>query len=722
MAKYEYSKEKREFLESSMIPFAIYQFVDKRVVTLILSDGFLKLFNYTDRAEAYHDMDSNMYKETHPEDVARIADAAFKFATEGGEYNVIYRTKDHSGKRYRIIHSIGQHFMSDTGIRLAQVWYTDEGFCTNSFTSDDEEFNKTLNKAIRKEALLKASYYDFLTGLPSMTYFFELADAGIKRIIKNGGTPVFLFLDLSGMKRFNHKHGFAQGDELLRSFSKLLSKYFSTENCTRFGKDHFAVYTEENDIDEIIHNLFRDWQSSNKNKTLPVRVGIYPHRGGNLDISICCDRAKLACDRLKNTYVSAISYYDSSLQEDIDKRDYIIDNIDRAIEEGWITVYYQPIVRATNGHVCDEEALARWIDPEKGFMSPGDFIPILEETHLIYKLDLYIVEQVIAKIKKMAEEGLHVVPQSINLSRSDFESCDIVSEICMRADKSGISHELLTIEITESIVGSNFDFMKKQVDRFRNLGFRVWMDDFGSGYSSLDVLKSLEFDLIKFDMRFLDQLDTSPNGKVILTELLKMATSLGVDTICEGVETPGHVTFLKESGCSKLQGYYYSKPIPLDGILEKYRAGKQIGFENPEESSYFDTVGKINLYDLSVLETEKGENNKKYFNVLPAAIIEIKDGKAIVSRSNQSFRDFAKNNLGFEITDEYIDYEAASESPLISFFISVVSCLEKGGRIVLDEKLPDGSVVHALARSVAVNPVTDAYAIAVAILTISDEK
>ena len=206
MARYEYSKEKREILESSLIPFAVYQFIDKRVITLILSDGFLQLFHYTSREEAYHDMDSNMYKETHPEDVARIADAAFKFATEGGEYNVIYRTKELGGKRYKIIHSIGRHFLSDTGVQLAQIWYTDEGYCTNSFSSDDEEFNKTLNKAIRKESILKASYYDFLTGLPSMTYFYELADAGSKAILKKGGTPVFLFFDLSGMKHFNHKH------------------------------------------------------------------------------------------------------------------------------------------------------------------------------------------------------------------------------------------------------------------------------------------------------------------------------------------------------------------------------------------------------------------------------------------------------------------------------------------------------------------------------------
>ena len=259
-------------------------------------------------------------------------------------------------------------------------------------------------------------------------------------------------------------------------------------------------------------------------------------------------------------------------------------------------------MRAINGSVCDEEALARWIDPVKGFMSPGDFIPILEEAKLIYKLDLYILEQALKKLKTIRKAGLHAVPQSINLSRSDFEACDIVDEVCRRVDAEGISHDLLTMEITESIVGSDFEYMKKQVGRVRELGFQVWMDDFGSGYSSLDVLRDLEFDLIKFDMSFMRRLDEGENSKIILTELMRMATALGMETVCEGVEKKEHVTFLREIGCSKLQGYYYAKPMPLEDILERYEKGIQIGFENPEETSYYENVGRINLYGRGQLQ------------------------------------------------------------------------------------------------------------------------
>ena len=181
MKRYEYPEETRILLERSLIPFAIYQLIDKRVVTLILSDGFCKLFNYgDDRKRAYYDMDHNMYKETHPDDAARITDAAFKFATEGGKYEVIYRTKAPGREDYMIIHAVGEHFITDTGVQLAQVWYTDEGLYTDNADANDFDFNLSLNIALHRESLLKASYYDYLTSLPSMTYFSNLPRPAVR--------------------------------------------------------------------------------------------------------------------------------------------------------------------------------------------------------------------------------------------------------------------------------------------------------------------------------------------------------------------------------------------------------------------------------------------------------------------------------------------------------------------------------------------------------------
>lgn len=176
-----------------------------------------------------------------------------------------------------------------------------------------------------------------------------------------------------------------------------------------------------------------------------------------------------------------------------------------------------------------------------------------------------------------------------------------------RVDAAGFSRDKINIEVTESVIGSDFEFMKSQIERFRSLGFRVWMDDFGSGYSTLDVLQSIRFDLIKFDMRFMKEFDTSEKSRKMLTELIRMAISLGVDTVCEGVETKEQADFLREIGCTMMQGYYFCRPIPFEKILERYQKVIQIGFENPEESGYYAAVGKINLYDLAILSNEDQE-------------------------------------------------------------------------------------------------------------------
>lgn len=398
-------------------------------------------------------------------------------------------------------------------------------------------------------------------------------------------------------------------------------------------------------------------------------------------------------------------------------RSYIKANIDRAIAENWIKAYYQPIVRAVNTRVCDEEALARWIDPEKGFLSPADFIPHLEETGLIYKLDLYVLEQTLKKMRDMKERGLDVVSHSINLSRSDFDACDIVEEIRKRVDDSGFGRDMISIEITESIIGGEFEFMKEQIDRFRDLGFTVWMDDFGSGYSSLNVLQSISFDLIKFDMSFMRRLDDGESGKVILTELMKMATNLGVDTVCEGVETESQVRFLQEIGCSKLQGYYFNKPHSYEEVLEIIRSGKLIGFENPQTSAYYESIGRVNLYDLGMVASDEANSIRHAYNTIPMGVIEFKGDNARFVRSNKSYREFIERFFGIEIASSKTEYRECNAAFIRN---AQKNCCEQGMKALYDEKMPDGSVVHSFARRIGINPVDGSIAVAVAVLSISE--
>ncbi|MBR5109705.1 MAG: EAL domain-containing protein [Clostridia bacterium] len=687
-------------------------------MTLAVSDGFCQMFGYQDRIQAYADMNQNMFKDIHPDDTARFTNALLRFGSESGRLDVLYRAKKKDAAGYKIIHLLGEHVYAEDGPHLAQVWFTEEGDDTGESGSD---LKRGFNQALRDEELKNAAYYDYLTGLPNMSYFFELAEVGRKTILDQDGRPALLYIDLSGMKSYNHKYGFSEGDKLLRYFAGLLSRTFGPDRCCHISADRFAAFADENGLEEQLNHMFREWRDMNNCMHLPICVGIYPNRMEAAPVGMAYDRAKIACDAIQGAYSSSFNYFSKAMSDGIVRQQYILDNFERALNENWIQVYYQPIVRAINGKVCDEEALARWIDPAKGLLTPAEFIPYLEDAGLVYRLDLYVLEKVLENIKVKESAGLYIVPHSINLSRSDFDACDMVEEIKRRVDAAGVSRDRISIEITESVIGSDFDFMKVQIERFQALGFPVWMDDFGSGYSSLDMLQSIKFNLLKFDMTFMKKLDESDDGRIILTELMKMASALGVDTICEGVETEEQVHFLQEIGCSKLQGFFFSQAAPIQSSLEYHKEHKLTGYENPGESAYYESICGLNLYDVSVVAREEKTSLRNTYSTLPMCIIEVKGDSTRFVRTNQSYRDFFirffaldPSNLG----PQFAKYDAA-------FMYNVVkTCCEQGIRTFYDEKMPDGSIVHSFARRIGVNPITGTTAIAIAVLSIRepDEK
>ena len=560
---------------------------------------------------------------------------------------------------------------------------------------------------------------DMLTGLPNMRCFFKLAKAERQRLSDSGSSAAMLFFDLVGMKYYNRQYGFEEGDRLLCAVGWTLADHFG-EKCTcRFSEDHFAVVCDEENLEEKLNAVFRDCKTANGGNSLPMRAGIYRDSMEPVSVSIACDRAKYACDKHRSSFESDWYYFDDDMLHQLDSVRYIINHLDQALAENWIKVYYQPIVRSINGRVCDEEALSRWVDPVRGMLPPDDFIPFLEEARLIYKLDLYVLDRILEKMQAQQEAGLRVMPHSLNLSRSDFDACDIVEEIRKRIDAAGIARDRLTIEITESIIGSDFDFMKEQVRRFQALGFQVWMDDFGSGYSSLDVLQDVHFDLLKFDMRFMKRFYEGKESETILTDLIRMAVDLGMDTICEGVETAEQVEFLRDIGCSKQQGYYYCKPIPFEEILERYQKGIQIGFEDPAETDYYAAIGRVNLYDLTVI-TDKENDSTDYFDTLPAGILELKEDQACYVRTNQAYRDFMKKYFDFDLSDHPCGSSARTDGVDPVFMEKVRQCCADWSRTFLDTYLPNGSAVHAAINPISRDAVTGAAALAVVVLSISE--
>ena len=248
---------------------------------------------------------------------------------------------------------------------------------------------------------------------------------------------------------------------------------------------------------------------------------------------------------------------------------HILDNLNTAIKNNYISVLYQPIINISSGKICETEALARWNDPETGFISPGEFIPTLEEYREIHKLDIYAMRRVCSDFRERKNKGLPLLPTSINLSRLDFELCDIIGEIERAVTFCDIPRNMMHIEITESVNDEDTTVLNLGIERFRAMGYEVWMDDFGSGYSSLNVLKDYNFDTIKFDMKFLSGFDInkSDKAKYIISSNLSMARLMGMKALAEGVETAEQLEYLRSIGFDKAQGYLFGKPMKLDDIF-----------------------------------------------------------------------------------------------------------------------------------------------------------
>ena len=269
---------------------------------------------------------------------------------------------------------------------------------------------------------------------------------------------------------------------------------------------------------------------------------------------------------------------------------FILQNFNRAIEYHEIQVFYQPVIRTSSKQLCSMEALARWISPEIGMIYPDEFIPVLEKEGLIHLLDAAILRQACARIRTSIASGETPVPVSVNLSRLDFTLCDIFTVADHIVSDYCIPHDFIYFEITESVMAEQKDLMMGIVERFRSAGYQIWMDDFGSAYSSLNVLKEFTFDELKLDMSFLRPFNM--RSKRIVTAVVKMAKVIDIHTLAEGVETEEQFEYLRDIGCEKVQGYYFGKPMPYDDALDDLHK-KGISIELPQDRRFYDDIGKI---------------------------------------------------------------------------------------------------------------------------------
>ena len=327
---------------------------------------------------------------------------------------------------------------------------------------------------------------------------------------------------------------------------------------------------------------------------------------------------------------------------DRDLASYIEESFPTALENGTIQVYYQPVIRSISRKLCSFEALARWIEPRRGPIFPDQFIPVLEQARVIHLLDSFVVRSACAVIRRAVERGEVPIPISVNLSRLDFVLCDIFEVVNSAVNEYQIPRDFLYIEITESLMAERGGGMQDVIDRFRAAGFQVWMDDFGSGYSSLNVLKDFSFNEIKLDMKFLSSFDQ--RSRRIMTSVIQMAKEINIHTLAEGVETEEQFNYLRNIGCEKVQGYYFGRPAPYEESMA-HLADIGVEIEKPAERTYYDRIGQVDFLSAVPFMTQEEKDaltTARHLNSIPLAVAEARQDSFCVLFYNVAFEETAR--------------------------------------------------------------------------------
>ena len=435
-------------------------------------------------------------------------------------------------------------------------------------------YNQRHAEAIKDESLEYIAHYDDLTGLNNFSHFL----AYTKEEMQNENVPlnerIFLFINIDEFKTYNDLRGFVAGNDFLKHVGGKIKETYPNSLVCRESDDHFVVFTKLDGFFEKLEQLNKKVAELDDEIKLALRVGGYTSNNREEDPRRAVDKARYACSIATNKHEGLFIEYDKKMHDGYHLMQYIIRHLDEAIEKGWIKPYYQPVAWAKNGQICGAEALVRWIDPNKGFLSPGSFIPTLENTKLVHKLDACIFEGVCRDIRKTIDDGRQPIPVSLNFSRLDFQLMDAVTLLEDLVKKYNIPKELLHVEVTESALMEDETLLKASVSSLKEKGYAVWLDDFGSGYSSLNSLKDYDFDVVKIDMVFLKGFDSNDKSKILIKSIIEMSNLIGMRTLTEGVETKEHVEFLKEAGCERLQGYYFGKPISYEEFMAKVDKGE----------------------------------------------------------------------------------------------------------------------------------------------------
>lgn len=414
--------------------------------------------------------------------------------------------------------------------------------------------------------LIRWTERDHLTGLFNREYFYRYAEQ-YDLYHENEPTDAVV-MDVSHFHMINERFGKAYGDELLRKIGAELLAIFRESGgivCRREA-DTFQIYCpHRTDYDALVETI-TDHVNEELHGHIRIRAGIYPEVDKQLDIERRFDHAKNAANTIRNSYSTCTAVYDNSLHEKEVFAEHLLDGFRDALDQKQFVVFFQPKydIRPDQPVLCGAEALVRWKHPELGMVSPGVFVPLFENNGLVRELDHYVWHEAAAQIRRWKDALGRSVPVSVNVSRVDMADPDLTDTLRSLVIENGIDFSDLHLEVTESAYTQDANQIVEIVSGLREMGFKIEMDDFGSGYSSLNMISSLPIDALKLDMIFIRTAFSETGNTRMIEITLDISDFLSVPLIAEGVETEEQMLTLKKLGCEIVQGYYFSKPVPAE--------------------------------------------------------------------------------------------------------------------------------------------------------------
>lgn len=425
---------------------------------------------------------------------------------------------------------------------------------------------KDVDEIVRSHEILRyRSEYDVLTNILNVNRFY--IDAGRRIVDDENNKYAIISFDIDKFKLINDLFGMKTGDEVLKHVAAVMRERLDeTTIFCRVHSDVFFIctdYKKRGDIIKLIEKLRKGIYHNDFSFDINTSFGIYLVNDRSIPINLMCDRATLAGRTVKTNAMKFCSFYDEQYRAEMLKTKEIEQDMNFAIIDKQFLMYLQPKYDLESGNICGAEVLSRWKHPVKGLIQPNDFIPLFERNGFILRLDEYMWEEACKTLSNWRDEGKTPIPLSVNISRYHIKNNDLVHVWKRLIKKYDIPTSYLTLEITETFFYDSDD-MYMVLQQLQDMGFQLEVDDFGAGYSSLNMIRQVPVNTIKIDKDFLDKKLATDKGKIVISHTIAMAKDLKLNVVAEGVETEEHVEFLKSSSCDIAQGYYFAKPMPLE--------------------------------------------------------------------------------------------------------------------------------------------------------------